>query len=181
MTDDTRKAARAILEDWLAPAAPVEGWLALYESCKCPDNEARCFSDRVFRAFQRLAAEAPADWEAAYAEFRDGPAFPPDTPALRVAFAAGMTYAASPPPAASPQGPSDRPAAATSLEGSTQNQTEAPLELARRCAVHAIFAADNEHRKPSEIKEAIAVLFGASVAAELTLSLVTNAGAADLR
>lgn len=34
----------------------------------------------------------PSSWESAYASFKDGPEFPPDTPALKVAFAAGMAW-----------------------------------------------------------------------------------------
>jgi len=34
----------------------------------------------------------PSGWEAEYARFRDGPAFPPYTPALKVAFAAGAAW-----------------------------------------------------------------------------------------
>jgi hypothetical protein len=43
-------------------------------------------------------AQAPAvgaDWEAAYEQFKDGPAFPPYTPALKVAFEAGITWQAA--------------------------------------------------------------------------------------
>jgi predicted HTH transcriptional regulator len=28
-------------------------WMQDYENCKCPDFEARCFSDRVFRMMQK--------------------------------------------------------------------------------------------------------------------------------
>ena len=28
-------------------------WMQDYENCKCPDIEARCFSDRVFRMMQK--------------------------------------------------------------------------------------------------------------------------------
>jgi hypothetical protein len=31
-----------------------------YNACKCPDNEARCFSDRVFRMMQKYATPPAA-------------------------------------------------------------------------------------------------------------------------
>lgn len=40
-------------------------------------------------------AEPPADWEAAYRQFADGPAFGPEVPALKKAFAAGMAWQVS--------------------------------------------------------------------------------------
>lgn len=40
-------------------------------------------------------AEPPTDWEAAYRQFADGPAFGPEVPALKKAFAAGMAWQAS--------------------------------------------------------------------------------------
>lgn len=42
---------------------------------------------------------APGNWESAYAVFKDGQRFPPDTPALKVAFAAGIAWQAAQPEA----------------------------------------------------------------------------------
>ena len=38
---------------------PTE-WMVEYNACKCPDNEARCFSDRVFRMMQKYATPPAA-------------------------------------------------------------------------------------------------------------------------
>jgi hypothetical protein len=35
-------------------------WMDEYNACKCPDNEARCFSDRVFRMMQKYATPPAA-------------------------------------------------------------------------------------------------------------------------
>jgi hypothetical protein len=37
-------------------------WMDEYNACKCPDNEARCFSDRVFRMMQKYATPPQRTW-----------------------------------------------------------------------------------------------------------------------
>jgi hypothetical protein len=40
-----------------------------------------------------LLGLAPSDWEKEYERFKDGPAFPPEIPSLKVAFGAGVAWA----------------------------------------------------------------------------------------
>ena len=47
------KATTAIKEALAQPEQEPVAWMDDYNACKCPDNEARCFSDKVFRMMQK--------------------------------------------------------------------------------------------------------------------------------
>jgi hypothetical protein len=53
-------------------------------------SDLREYGEACVRA--ALERPLPKDWGAEYAAFKDGPAFPPDVSALKVAFGAGMHY-----------------------------------------------------------------------------------------
>ena len=100
----TADQAKAMFEHALAgthPAPAAEPQGIPTDSQKAAQDDAYVQGREDERKAQAAAepqSVAPADWEAAYAAFRSGPAFPPDTNALKVAFAAGMAYAAKPAP-----------------------------------------------------------------------------------
>ena len=39
-----------------------KAWMDEYNACKCPDNEARCFSDKVFRMMQKYTIPPQRTW-----------------------------------------------------------------------------------------------------------------------
>ena len=49
----TEEAITAIKEALAQPEQEPVAWMDDYNACKCPDNEARCFSDKVFRMMQK--------------------------------------------------------------------------------------------------------------------------------
>jgi hypothetical protein len=44
------------------PMQEPVAWMDDYNACKCPDNETRCFSDRVFRMMQKYTAPPKREW-----------------------------------------------------------------------------------------------------------------------
>ena len=53
LPDDCAEAITAIKEALAQPEQEPVAWMDDYNACKCPDNEARCFSDKVFRMMQK--------------------------------------------------------------------------------------------------------------------------------
>jgi hypothetical protein len=51
--DEAMEAFTAINKALAQPAQEPVAWMDDYNACKCPDNEARCFSDKVFRMMQK--------------------------------------------------------------------------------------------------------------------------------